>query len=379
MSIVKIARRAGVSTATVSRVLNGLPGVRDATRSQVQAAVAKLKYVVPQVKRGPKPGSKRRAREIPRDNNTSSTSSGLAISGRRGTGTIAVIAVGAVGKGADWLQMPVMAACVGGISRAASDAGLKVLLTEILDLRNPNPLLSNKEIDGALVFLNSDMKPKDFSDALTALQRYVPVVWAMGGDAGAYAVDHVIPDDRAIARLAFNHLTTRGCRELAFMTQNPRWAMMRNRGQAFASFSHDAGTNWSSYLVSPDLREGELFGARAVVEPDLNLLVDRLARKSPRPDGLFIGNDATTALVHPMLLKRGIVPGKDIELVSCDNEQVRLAGLMPRPLSIDIGSAEVGAAAVRRLRFRLEHPTEPPVLMKVLPSIPDYTSEITSG
>ena len=94
------------------------------------------------------------------------------------------------------------------------------------------------------------------------------------------------------------------------------------------------------------------------------------AAASPRPDGLFIANDATTALVHPMLLRRGIVPGKDILLVSCDNEQVRLGGLVPRPLSIDIGSAEVGAVAVRRLRFRIEHPSEPPILIKVAPSIP---------
>jgi DNA-binding LacI/PurR family transcriptional regulator len=137
----------------------------------------------------------------------------------------------------------------------------------------------------------------------------------------------------------------------------------------------DAGVSWAVYLASQDVRDGDLFGAHAVVEKDLNLLVDRLARTCPRPDGLFVGSDATTALIHPMLLQRGIVPGKDILLVSCDNEQVRLAGLVPRPLSIDIGSAEVGAAAVRRLQFRMAHPSEPPVLMKVLPSIPDHRSE----
>jgi DNA-binding LacI/PurR family transcriptional regulator len=352
-------------------VLNDLPGVRDATKSQVQAAVAELKYVVPQVKRGPKPGSTQRVRApqqdkiVKRDKIVKPVSSA-----HSSTGTIAVIAIGALGEGADWLQMPVMAACMGGIFRAAGDAGLKVLMTEILDFKKPGSLLINREIDGAMVFLNSKMKPEEFSAALSVIQRYVPVVWVMGGDAGAYTVDHVIPDDRAIARLAFNYLTNRGCRELAFLTQNPTWAMMRNRGQAFASFAHDAQMPWSVYLASKDIRDAELFGARAVVEQDLSLLVDRLARMRARPDGLFVGNDATTALVHPLLLQHGIVPGKDIQLVSCDNEQVRLAGLLHRPLSIDIGAAEVGAAAVRRLRFRIEHPSEPPVLMKVLPSMP---------
>jgi DNA-binding LacI/PurR family transcriptional regulator len=217
------------------------------------------------------------------------------------------------------------------------------------------------------------------------MQQYVPVVWAMGGDAGINAVDHVIPDDRAISRLAFDHLVTSGCKQLAFITQNPTWAMMRNRGQVFAGLAHDARMEWSAYLVSNDPRDGELFGARAVVEPSLEQLVDRIARASPRPDGIFIGNDATTALVHPMLLQRGInpgknipgknipgknIPGKDILLVSCDNEQVRLGGLIPRPLSIDIGSAEVGTVAVRRLAFRIANPAEPPILIKVAPFIP---------
>ena len=40
-----IARRAGVSLATVDRVLNARPGVRAKTVARVQAAVASLGYV----------------------------------------------------------------------------------------------------------------------------------------------------------------------------------------------------------------------------------------------------------------------------------------------------------------------------------------------
>jgi len=350
MSIVKIARRAGVSTATVSRVLNDVPGVRDQIRHQVRAAVQELNYVSPLVKRGPKPGSVRKVRVL------------------RKTGTIAVVAVGHHKDSI--LQMPVIAASIGGITRAASQSGLHVLVEEMWDCSKPSPSVINGDVDGVVAFLNSGMKPSDFSNALLSMQSHVPVVWAMGGDAGVTAVDHVIPDDRAISRLAFDYLVGRGCKQLAFVTESPTWAMMRNRGHYFSGLAHDAGMSWSAYLVSEDPRDGELFGARAVVEKTLNLLVDRLAKASPRPDGLFVGNDAATAQVHPMLLQRGIRPGKDIILVSCDNEQVRLGGLVPRPLSIDIGSDEVGMVAVRRLQFRIEHPKDPPVLIKVAPSIP---------
>jgi DNA-binding LacI/PurR family transcriptional regulator len=44
MNLEEVAKRAGVSTATVSRVLNNLDVVRSATRARVLAAVAELKY-----------------------------------------------------------------------------------------------------------------------------------------------------------------------------------------------------------------------------------------------------------------------------------------------------------------------------------------------
>ncbi|MBN9170997.1 MAG: LacI family DNA-binding transcriptional regulator, partial [Microbacterium sp.] len=42
----EVAERAGVSTQTVSRVINARPGIRDETRERVQAAIAELGYRV---------------------------------------------------------------------------------------------------------------------------------------------------------------------------------------------------------------------------------------------------------------------------------------------------------------------------------------------
>ena len=46
VAVVDVAREAGVSTATVSRVLNGHPSVREQTRQRVEAAVRSLNYRV---------------------------------------------------------------------------------------------------------------------------------------------------------------------------------------------------------------------------------------------------------------------------------------------------------------------------------------------
>jgi hypothetical protein len=154
------------------------------------------------------------------------------------------------------------------------------------------------------------------------------------------------------------------------MTAYPKWAMMRNRGQIFGALAHDAGVDWSHYVVSSSPRDGDLFGPRTVVMPTLESLVEQFVKASPRPTGLFIGHDATTAWSHPMLLRMGVVPGRDVKVVSCDNEETRLAGLDPRPPSVDIGSGDVGAVSVRRLAVRIDQPDEAPVMIKVAPYMP---------
>src|SRR4051812_12586613 len=89
MSIVTVAKRAGVSVATVSRVLNDLPNVRAETARQVRDAIEQVGYKPPRVKRGPKTGMSR--------------AGGPA---RVRTGQIAVLTLG---SGAHWLELPVMA------------------------------------------------------------------------------------------------------------------------------------------------------------------------------------------------------------------------------------------------------------------------------
>src|SRR2546423_15315648 len=103
MSIVRGAKRAGVSVATVSRVLNNLDSVRAETASQVRAAMKEIGYKPPRVKRGPKRGSRRAIRS--------------AFSKRQ----LAVLTVGAFQH---WLGLPGMASVVPGRMRAGNERGV---------------------------------------------------------------------------------------------------------------------------------------------------------------------------------------------------------------------------------------------------------------
>src|SRR6476646_8279627 len=84
MSIVDVARIAEVSTATVSRVLNAPGSVRGETADRVHAAMQRLGYSPPAVRRGPKLGP-RGTRSKPNQ-----------------------IAVIAVGMSLRWLEQPAM-------------------------------------------------------------------------------------------------------------------------------------------------------------------------------------------------------------------------------------------------------------------------------
>jgi len=51
INIKDVAKKAGVSTATVSRVLRDFPGVRDKTKKEVLKAVSELNYEINAVAR----------------------------------------------------------------------------------------------------------------------------------------------------------------------------------------------------------------------------------------------------------------------------------------------------------------------------------------
>jgi LacI family transcriptional regulator len=348
MSITEVANHAGVSTATVSRVLNNLPGVRAETARQVRASAEALKYVPPQLRRGGRSGGVQTSRL------------------RRRSNSIAILTLG---QSRDWLQLPVMAAAVAGISRGAKELGLKLMLDEMVDIDNPLPPAAGRQVDGAIVFVASRMDREKSVAALTLIGQLMPTVWVMGGGIGRSDIDHVSPDNYAIGNLAMEYLKKHGRRDVAFLTPLPRWPVMRARGQAFASAAHDAGARCSCYVLSDNSSDGEIFGRRCVVAADLSTLIERMAAASPRPTGLFISNDATTVQAYPLLNRHGLRPGDDVLIVSCDNEQIRLSGLSPKPASIDIGAEEAGWRAVHRLASRFKNPSEPPVMISVAPQL----------
>ena len=110
-----------------------------------------------------------------------------------------------------------------------------------------------------------------------------------------------------------------------------------------------------------------IYGPQTQARATLAEAVQELANRGP--GGLFVSRDEEVVQVYRLLLERGVRPGRDIEIISCDNENIRLAMLHPRPATIEIATADIARRAVRRLETRIKQPREAPVRILVTPHL----------
>jgi DNA-binding LacI/PurR family transcriptional regulator len=345
MSIVSVAKRAGVSIATVSRVINDLDNVRGETAEQVRAAMRELGYTPPRVKRGPKSGRRRTLSQV------------------LPSGQLAVLTLGGV---QNWLTLPVMASVVAGITREAKALDVWAVLDEMPDPGQLSPIFRRREVDGAVVFC--DPAGSNVSD-LMELNRHVPVVWVMGGEDAMVGVDHVSPDNSGVGRIAYDYLAAHHCKNFAFITDAPSWPIMRLRAQAYANAARDDGGFVSNYLLNANSVQREAYGGTVCVRDTLDDLIQEFARRKAGPTGLFVPTDLLLTRLHPLLVQHGVWGKPDLTIVSCDNEEDRLGSLKPRPASIDIQGEEIGRLAVRQLVQRLQRPDAPPARVQLAPRL----------
>lgn len=340
MSVTRIAQKAGVSIATVSRVLNNSRPVNPKLAEMVHKAVEELQLPVRQVRR------RSRARAESKH---------------------ATIAIVSIGQGyRDWFEMPVIASVVAELTRAAQDQQMGVLITEMPDPQELSPVLRRSEVDGAIVFIDSRFGTKDVG----VLVNHLPVVRVMGGQLAPVEIDHVGADNNAVGYLAARYLLDRGVEEIACLAMQPTWDLIRLRAQGFMAAALAAEVMPAMYVAADHDAPLHFFGPEPHAAQGLAQVVERLASRRKGKLGLFVTRDEETVHVYPLLRQAGLEPGRDVMVVSCDNESVRLSTLHPRPVSIDLNAAQIAHHAVRRLAVRIKHRNESPVRILVNPRLP---------
>jgi DNA-binding LacI/PurR family transcriptional regulator len=221
------------------------------------------------------------------------------------------------------------------------------------------------------------------NDTVDDMGERLPIVRFMGETLGPSTIDHVGPDNLAVGAIAERYLASHGRRELAYVTTQPSWDMSRVRAMGFIAAATRARVVPTCYIVSDDPLEESYYGSRVVRCTTSDELAERLScaspQVSPRPEGIFFSRDADASAIYPLLVQRleqrGARVGQDVSVISCDNDEVRLAMLNPRPVSIDLSSDEIGRRAMLRLVGRMRKPGDPPIRTLIAPRLAFSSSE----
>lgn len=296
-----VARRARVSTATVSRVLNGAGGVREATRERVLRAVEELRYT---------PNLNARA---------------LAGAGTRTLGVVV-----------SNIANPFFLDIFHSVEAGARARGYDVIVanTDYAPDRlteSVTAMLGRRVAGLALVV--SETVPAAAVDVLDALAaRGSPVVLYDGGSHRLRGVPNIRADYRGGMTRIVEYLHGLGHRRMAFVGHHARLGPLHDRQQAFLAAAREYGRRVQVQAVeSTDGFEGGRDG------------VARLLDAGFRPTAVVCVNDLMAVGAIGALRARGLAVPADVSVTGFDN--IALAEFAHPPLT----TADVPREAVGRL------------------------------
>jgi LacI family transcriptional regulator len=314
-----VARVAGVSAKTVSRVFNDDPHVTEETRERVRWAMQKLNYV-PNL---------------------------LARSFRAG-------ADAAVGLAVPDIADPFFAEMTSSIEVDLVGRGMAVVVTSLghggrgADReRSALEALLRRQISGLIVAcVSADQS------YLAPWQERTSMVFVDRAPKGLSGV-YVIEDDLGGARAAVTHLASHGHRRVAFLGVSTPVTTTRRRLKGYRSALAENGLPDSPDLICMPAESAEEAAAE---------LVKRLEAPDP-PTAVFSSNiPCTMALV--LALQRA--ERTDIAVVGFGDFPMA-AALAPAVTVVDQDPAGLGRIAVERLLQRIEDPQAEPRRRTVLP------------
>lgn len=301
-----VAARAGVSTATVSRVLAGLGHPRPETTAAVQAAVEALRY----------------------------RPSGVARSLRmQETRTLGLIVTD--------IQNPFFPELVQAADQAARGLGYSILLGSAAydegRARHYLDLMVDRRVDGMIVA--SSQIAAASSDWLLASP--VPVV-VLNAEPGGLPVPLITSDNRGGARLAAEHLLGLGHRRLAYVRGRASFSADVPRLEGFREACIAAGLRPGDWLELPG--DGQVEGGERAAR---ELLAGHAGTTA-----VACYNDTTAIGVLRALRTARIRVPADISVIGCD-DITAASWITPALTTVAQQKAEMGRLGVECLASML--------------------------
>lgn len=305
-----VARKAGVSAKTVSRVVNNQGEISDETRVRVQSAIQELGY---------RPNILARSLVNQRSN------------------TIAVVASGIEYFGPSRTIL--------GIEQQADEFGYSLFLNLVHDPENPNVQqilneLVARRVDG-IVWAVPEIGSNRAWITPAELGNVPPIVFLSMGERSDLSI--VAVDNRAGARLAIEHLLGQDRRRVGIITGPLSWWEARERLDGWCETLTTAGLECDESMVAQG-NWSPSSGERAM---------EQLLTMVPRIDAVFCSNDQMALGALGVLNRASIRVPQDIALVGFDNIP-ESAFFLPPLTTIYQQVIEIGRAAVQELHAQID-------------------------
>ncbi|MEM8588965.1 MAG: LacI family DNA-binding transcriptional regulator [Pseudomonadota bacterium] len=314
VTVIDIARHAGVSKSTVSLVLRSSPLVKAETRRLVERAIDDLGYVY-----------------------------------NRGAANLRQARSNMVGMVINDLANPFFAELAVGIERVFQGAGYVPFIANTAEnpMRQAEVLRALREQGVAgLIVCPSRNTPSDAFKGLVA--DGVPVVQAMRKVDGARAAS-IVPDNRRGGQQATEHLLALGHRRIAFLGGYRDTFAHAERSGGYRQALEAAGVGVDPALIidgPPNRDGGEIGLARALALPNA-------------PTAALCFNDVVAFGVLAGLRQRGLTPGVDFAVVGFDDvTDARHAS--PPLTTVAVDSFALGERAAQAM-LRMVHGDATPV------------------
>ena len=314
-TIKEVARRAGVALSSVSRVLNDHPDVSDSMRARVLEAIAELGYEPNLPAASLRTGSSRTIGFIVPDLRNPLFGSIVTAAqdqlSRQGYAAVITTSSSDADRDAD-------------MARLLRHCQVDALIVSLADETHSNVIEELRRFEGPIVLLDREVKTLS--------------------DASIVATDH-----RSGMKEATRHLLSLGHERIALLTGSMHVRPSVERVQAFRQVYDEHDLPYPEDLVLP-LGFAPRFGELLTVE---------LLRSPSPPTALIAGGNQILTGVLRTFGRRGISPGTDIALVSCDD--IPLSELHSPPITvIDRNVEEIGRSAARLALERLRNLATPP-------------------
>jgi LacI family transcriptional regulator len=276
VTIKQVAEECGVSTQTVSRVINDRPDVAPATRRRVQEVIEKLGYQPSHAAR--------------------SLSRGLSYS-------LGVVAFG--------IEFFGPSRALSGVERQAAELGYSPLLylvrePESNDIDHIIDDLLSRHVDGVIWAVPEIGDNRAWlAEKLQSLP--VPVVFHSMDPRPGFSV--VCVDNRAGGRLATQHLIEQGYYYIGLITGPMAWWEARERLRGWRDALEEADLPAEDSLV--------VSGGWAAAEGEKGL--DELLKQRPEIEAVFVSNDQMALGVMQAAHKRGQRIPEDLAIAGFDN------------------------------------------------------------